>query len=237
MSHTPPPPLPVFTFQDWSSWQALLNQSAGMSFEMQQNLGDIIGDQDWQIDLPAARLTFGGQLNFPIQILGSLSFQDHTWMWGWANSQSNIPEPLLTQANTLRELGEKHRIPEMTTGHFEVPEGFEYQAGTIGRGVFQADGYYCANYGTGTLVATIKSDLIPKIDPEAIERVITLFPQLISGLPLDHRAAFLHYATARGLETIEEDTIILATRGIQEVVATFNEQGILQGIEGKLAKS
>lgn len=87
----------------FDSFQELVEQNAGLSFERQLIFGQIIGSSPWQFDMGKGQISFGS-LEFPVQIIGSLSFNDNSWMWGWANAKSGMPENLLTQSNQIKEI-------------------------------------------------------------------------------------------------------------------------------------
>ncbi|WP_373284676.1 DUF6882 domain-containing protein, partial [Polaribacter pacificus] len=90
---------------DFDNFQDLVEQNAGLSFEKQMIFGDVIGSSAWKLDMGKGNISFGN-LEFPIQIIGSLAFDNNSWMWGWANTQSGIPENLLKQSNQLKQIGE-----------------------------------------------------------------------------------------------------------------------------------
>jgi len=184
---------------DFKSFKDLVDKNAGLSFEKQQNFNDLTGSLAWNINLNTATLTFGN-LDFPIEVIGSLSFNDYSWMWGWANTKSGIPENLLNSSLNIKKIGEEKQIEEFTKGHFSVEEGFEHKMGIVASGLLKSDAYFCANYGQGTMVLTLKSDKIPRIDENKLEKVLTTFPQLISAVDLDHKKAFKNYLIDRGFQ-------------------------------------
>ena len=139
---------------DYKNLEEIIEQNAGLSFEKQMIFSDIIGSSAWELNMEKGKIMFGN-LEFSIQIIGSLSFNNNSWMWGWANTQSRMPENLLIQSNQLKEIGEKKNIKELTDGHFNVEKGFEHKIGMMACGLFNSKSYYCANYGQGTLVVTI----------------------------------------------------------------------------------
>ncbi len=66
---------PSIAKKDFKNFKDLVDQHAGLSFEKQENFNEITGGMAWNIDLNSATLSFGN-LNFPIEIIGSLSFND-----------------------------------------------------------------------------------------------------------------------------------------------------------------
>ena len=218
---------------DYTSLEELIEQHAGLSFEKQLVFGDVIGSNAWELDMGKGNIIFG-DLDFPIQIIGSLSFNDSSWMWGWANAKSGMPENLLVQSNQLKEIGQDKGIKELTDGHFNVEEGFEHKIGMMACGLFNSKSYYCANYGQGTLVVTIEDDKIPEIDKSRIEKVLTNFPQLISAVDLNHKNTFKNYLIDRDFELNISDNKIEGMKNGKVLTAEFDELDRLKSLNGKL---
>lgn len=219
---------------NFNNFTDLVDQNAGFSFEKQISFNDLTGNLAWNINLNSATLSFEN-LHFPIEVIGSLSFNDYSWMWGWANSKSGIPENLLQSSLKLKQIGEEKQIEEFTKGHFSVEEGFEHKMGIVACGLLNSDAYFCANYGQGTMVLTLKSNAIPKIDDNKLERVLTTFPQVINGIDLNHKEAFKSYLIDRGfkLNTSSKNKI----EGLKNntiLVAEFDNLNRLKSLNGKI---
>ncbi|WP_435181816.1 DUF6882 domain-containing protein [Cellulophaga omnivescoria] len=215
------------------SFNDLVVANAGLSFEKQFVFADVIGDNGWQLDMGTATIVFG-DLSFPIQVIGSLSFNDNSWMWGWANKQSGIPESLLLQSNKLKQFGETHSIKELIEPHFNVEENFEHKMGMVACGLFNSKSYYCANYGQGTLVVTIDDTKIPAIDKNKLEKVLTIFPQLISAIALDHKQALKNYLIDRDFKLQILDNKIEGLKDGKVITAKFDDLDRLESLKGKL---
>ncbi|WP_299246566.1 DUF6882 domain-containing protein [uncultured Aquimarina sp.] len=218
---------------DFKTFKDLVDQNAGLSFEKQQNFNDLTGGLAWNIDLNTATLSFGN-LDFPIEVIGSLSFNDYSWMWGWANAKSGIPENLLNSSLNIKKIGEEKQIEEFTKGHFSVEEGFEHKMGIVASGLLNTDAYFCANYGQGTMVLTLKSDKIPKIDENKLEKVLTTFPQVISGIDLNHKEAFKNYLIDRSFTLKISDNKIEGLKNNKILIGEFDQLSRLTALNGKI---
>lgn len=221
------------TKQDFNNFADLLNQHAALSMEKQVNFNEVTGGKAWNIDLHTATLSFG-DIHFKFEVIGSLSFNDYSWMWGWANAKSGIPQNLLGSSLKLKAIGEQKDIDQFTNGHFSVEEGFEHQMGMVACGLLNADAYFCANYGQGTMVITTKSKAIPSIDKNDLSKIITIFPQVISGLPVNHKAAFKNYLIDRGVAYKESNHQIEGKLNGKGVTAEFDEQSRMINLKGTL---
>lgn len=218
----------------WQSFDELLEQHAGLSFEKQLILGDLIGTEGWQFDMATGSISFGENLVIPVQIIGSLSFNDNSWMWGWANTESGIPENLLKQSYQLKQLGEEKGIKEFQEGHLSVEEGFEHKLGMVACGLFESKSYYSANYGEGTLIVTLESAEIPAVNKNRLEKVLTSFPQLTANIVLNHREAFKNYLIDRDFQLKLEDDSIEGVKNGKIIRGEFDELARLTNLSGKI---
>ncbi len=81
----------------------LLERYGAIALDKQMNLGEVIGGNNWNIDINAGEISFGTNLIFPIQVLGTFSHSSETWLWSWANTKSGFPENTIQQAQQLRK--------------------------------------------------------------------------------------------------------------------------------------
>ena len=212
--------------------QELLERYAALACDKQNNLYEVIGDNSWNADLDAGTIAFGPELVFPLQVLGSFSHTSETWLWAWANTQSNLPDRLLRQAGQLRAYGEQHGLELLTAPDFAATAHDLHRLGCIAVGMFGASAYYLANYGAGTLLVTIQSELIDRVAKNDLVRIAHTFPQVISTFELRHRPAFRHYVTQKGFPVTETADAIHVAAGADTLTATFDHLGRLAGLKG-----
>lgn len=227
MALTPPPA---------QTEQELLERYAALAFDKQNDLYEVIGDNAWNVDTAAGTISFGPGLVFPVQILGSFSHTSETWLWAWANAQSDLPAPLLSQAQQLRAYGELYGIELLTASEFDATEHDLHLIGCIASGMCGASGYYLANYGQGTLVVTVKSELIDRVPKNDFARMASVFPQVISAVEMHHRPAFVHYATQKGYPVTETADAVSAAIDSGTLTATFDHLGRLASLKGDGSK-
>ena len=97
--------------------ESLHLEHAASSFDKQAFLGRSIGAKHrWEFDLGTGTVTFNRMLRYHVQILGTESKDDDTWLWAWANKASGLPARLIGHAEELRRLGQKNDIDALTTG-------------------------------------------------------------------------------------------------------------------------
>jgi hypothetical protein len=98
--------------------------------------------------------------------------------------------------------------------------------------MFGASAYYLANYGQGTMVVTVKSELIDRVAKNDFARVSSIFPQVISTFEINHRTAFMYYLTQKGYALTETATTVSAMAGADTLTATFDHLGRLANLQG-----
>lgn len=210
----------------------LLEQYAAVALEKQIDLYEVIGDSAWNFDMKSGTITFGKEFVFPVQVLGTFSHSSETWLWAWANEGSNIPQNLLEQALRLKTYGEQHGIDLLRNPEFDATTQDLHAVGCVASGMFGASGYYLANYGQGTMVATVKSDEVDNLRKDDIPRLLTTFPQVISQFNVNHKAAFIHYVTAKGYAVTGNGNTVTATHQTGNATATFDNLGRLADLTG-----
>ena len=213
--------------------QALLERYAAIACDKQNNVYEVIGDNSWNADMDAGTISFGPALVFPLQVLGTFSHSSETWLWAWANAQSNLPARLLTQAEQLQNYGEQHGIEILTASEFDATDMDLHTIGCIASGMFGTSGYYLANYGQGTMLVTLKGEQIDQLPKNDFARITTAFPQVISTFELHHRPAFIQYVTQKGYSVTETADTVSAAVDFGTITATFDHLGRLANLNGR----
>jgi hypothetical protein len=212
--------------------QELLERYAALAYDKQTDLYEVIGDNAWNADMDAGTISFGPDLVFPLQVLGTFSHSSETWRWAWANTQADLPARLLAQAEQLRAYGEQHGIELLTVGEFDATDRDLHLIGIVAAGMFGASGYYLANYGPGTMVVTIKSELIDQVPKNDFARIPHAFPQVITMFEMNHRPAFIQYLTQKGYSVTETADTVSATVDFGTLTAIFDHLGRLASLKG-----
>lgn len=207
------------------------------SFDKQLQLADLIGKRDWSFNKEAGLLSFGEPFQWHVQILGTESEQANTWLWAWANKASNIPPQLLEAGLAMKELGEEHRIAELTTPELRLGSVNGHILSLIASGVCNANGYYRGPYPGGAAFFLIEDESFPKRDVSPPARTVSVFPQLISALEIpNHKLAFLGYVEHYGLAAEEEgNKVVVKENGKPVLTASFDAQNRLTTLKGTLA--
>lgn len=206
------------------------------ALEKQRNLYDVTGDLSWNVDMDKEEITFGENRTFPMQALGSFSHSSETWLWIWENKAAGYTESVMKQALLLKQYGEQNNIDLLTVGKFDAVENDLHLIGMIAVEMFNGSGYYLGNYGHGTMVLTIKSDVIDKVESEEFSRILTVFPELISIFEIqNHKNAFTNYLTQKGYKLTSNGNEIKAEKNENVINAVFNEDNLLIKLNGSNA--
>ncbi|MDR2234945.1 MAG: hypothetical protein LBE92_02370 [Chryseobacterium sp.] len=212
--------------------QELLEHYGGIALDKQMDFGEVIGDNNWNVNIQQGTISFGEDLVFPIQVLGTFSHSSQTWLWAWANTQSGLPESIMQQALQLKKYGEENGIDLLSSNTFDFSADELHLMGMIASGMFNASGYYIADYGQGAMVVTMKSDVIDKARNTDHIRVLTAFPQLISQFDMDHKNAFKSYLTFKGYQVTEKENSIEGTKDGNSVTGEFDDLSRLINLKG-----
>ena len=212
--------------------QELIERFGGNSFDKQIDLSELIGDNNWNVDMTKGEISFGQNIVFPIQVLGTFSHSSETWLWAWANTKSGLSESLTKQAQQLKKYGEENEIDLLRNSEFDASKDDLHLIGLIASGMFNSSGYYIADYGQGAMVVTIKSDKVDKSRKDNHHRILKVFPQLISQFEMNHNFALTNYLTDKGYNISENGTKLSATKNGQTITAEFDELSRLTKLNG-----
>jgi hypothetical protein len=202
--------------------QELLECYGGMALDKQIDFGEVIGNNNWNVDMEQGTISFGQTLTFPMQVLGTISHSSQTWLWAWANINSGLPKNVTQQSLQLKKYGEDNGIDLLKNDTFEFSTDDLHIIGMIASGLFNSSGYYIADYGQGAMVVTINSETIDKARTENHQRIATVFPQLISQFEMNHKNALHCYLTLKGYKLTENDNSITGTKNGNTVVGQFD---------------
>jgi hypothetical protein len=171
-----------------------LAQHVITAMSRQLALADVIGSRSWGVDIPAGTVRFGSDLSYGIQLLGTESEHDRTWLWAWANTQSNLPPAVLQAAGWLRGYGQQSGIAELVEPMFSLDRADGHQLALLASGL-TGRCYYRGPYEGGALFFLLEGVPAEVLAPVRFERAVMAITQVLQAFPLDHRTAvqsFLH---------------------------------------------
>lgn len=212
--------------------QELLERYSAIAFDKQIDLGDRIGSNRWNVDVPQGTIAFGPSLVFPLQILGTISHASNTWLWAWANTKSGLPASIIQQSLQLKKYGEDNGIDLLRHETFAFSADRLHVMGMIASGMFNSSGYYIADYGQGAMVVTLQDSTINKTQTDTAHRILTVFPQVISQFEVNHKMALKHYLKAKGYALTETENSVTGTKKGISITGQFDNLSRLTNLQG-----
>ena len=213
----------------------LLEHFGALAYEKQLALTDLIGSKSWNVDMKKGEISFGGDMVYQMQALGSFSHGSESWLWGWANAQSGLSESILIQANAMKQFGEENDIELFKESSTGCSKEYLHLIGMIGSGMFNSDGYYIADYGQGAMLLTMTHPQLKELTNNKYEKILTSFPQFISEYSrLSHYMAFIYYVNKKGFNVSEKGDIVMAENASVKIFAEFDQYGRFLSLEATM---
>ena len=213
--------------------QAYLEKYALLSLEKQDRLESLTGEHMHELDLDAGKIRFEN-FEFPVQVIGTESDNTLTWLWAWAEEQTEIiPASLLQSAIQLRNWGGGESIPEFTMPSIDLNRADGNVMAMIGAEVCQASCYYRDDYEGGAVFMLLFDRMIDSQPSFDRARLLLRFSDLISRHDLNHRNVVLSYLTVKGLSPVQQKNLISCElESGERLHAEFDDAGRLVVVNG-----
>jgi hypothetical protein len=215
-----------------SAFQTYLERYALLSLEKQDKLVSLIGEHLHELDLDAGTIRFD-QFQFPMQVIGTESDNTLTWLWAWADEQTELPASLMQSAIQLRTWGAGEGIPEFTMPSVDLNTADGTAISMVATEVTKASCFYRDSYEGGSVFLLLFDRTIdgqPSLDRVRLLRALS---DLLSRNDLNHRNTLLTYLTVKGLSPAAERNLISCELESRErLVAEFDDAGRLVAING-----
>ncbi|MEO8237991.1 MAG: DUF6882 domain-containing protein [Flavobacterium sp.] len=209
-----------------------LEKFGANALDKQRNLFGIIEERSWNVDMDKEEISFGEEITFPIQVLGSFSHSSETWLWIWNNKAGGYSESIMKQALLLKKYGEENEIDLLKIGKFDATNNDLHLIGMIASEMFNSSGYYLADYGQGIMILTIKSNIIDQFKSDEYIRIQTVIPELISSFEMNHKIALTNYLISKGYEINSEPNKLTGKKNEKVITAEFNDESLLSKLNG-----
>lgn len=203
-----------------------------LSLEKQDKLAHVIGEHTYALDLENGTIRFDNA-EFPFQVLGTESDNTLTWLWAWADEQTETPEDLITTSQALRDWGEKEGIQEFLVPSVDIGTVDGLAFAIIASQVCKASCFYRDVYEGGSLFVLLFDKQIDNQPSFNLTRLSKQFLNLIYLYELNHKNALLSYLKAKGLAPFEGGHRIACTLGSGELLtAEFDNIGRIRLLNG-----
>lgn len=179
-------------------------------------LQEVLGEYQWGLKTSTGILTFTSKAgksiaNCPVQFVGSES--DGTWLWAWANEDSQIPSDYLTAVHQLKATQADSLFQDAS--EFPLPRAnFGHEVALLCAGVSKGFGTFRCPYAGGAAYVVIESFPKARDLPFDPNRTIQAVLAAISTFDVrDHRAAWDAFPTG------------------ERLTATFDEQNRIKNLQ------
>lgn len=219
-----------------TAFDHLFVRHALASYSKQIALGDLVGDDRFDVDLQEGRLSFGDAGGFACGLLGSYGEGAGTWLWAWANkSMDGLAERVTAVSRRMKDIGEARDLPELSAAETEADEPFCHRLAMVTVGESGASAYYRAPYEGGAAYLVLQEPLPSPVDMHRMNRIQRVIAEAISTFDLPHREALDAYFATEGLnveETGPSEIHVEAEDG--ELRIRFDGKGRITEMKGLL---
>ena len=207
----------------------IFTKTGTMAFERQKNLRSVIGEDVGDINFEDGLIVFPN-IEFPMQIIGTLSEKEQKWSWAWDNENIGFPENLLEDTNKIKEIGEEFDIPEVSNSILtDVDINVAHVLLMTVAPLVNADAYYAISAGDLVLFVTIHSDEIPIT--EDLDDFSHNYNDFQIDYPVNPKKALEGYTILKGYEYVEKEDFSMAKINQERVIVGFSERGKVTNIQ------
>ena len=197
-----------------TKFSEMFDDSALSTMGKQHRLAALIGDDDWNLDIQQATLSFSpSNISFDVQVLGSHSEVSNTWLWADANVEGDFSPASLEMCRRARragqELGQSCFIEDK---HVYVDRFGEPTADTIAivsSHMVGADAYYRCPYEAGALYVAIQDSRF-RAAPDLDLRSFMEIYRHLQWLPGNTQRQLVAYAKELELPLLKMDQTAVA---------------------------
>ena len=144
--------------------------------------------------MKTGKLAFGKAIAFYPQLLGTEGTTSKTWLWSWANTMSKIPPKLIQSANTLKDYGKKHNIPEFVKASLPLDQEYHgHHFSMVASALLNANIYYRGPYENGAMFYLVKTPIFPVKIVNTPEHIVTTITQFAAAVQTDNLRLLVTY--------------------------------------------
>lgn len=211
-----------------------LEQYALISLEKRDKLASMVGENLHELDLDAGIIRFSRDLAFPFQVLGTESDNSLTWLWAWAEEQTEIPEMLIQASLDLRHWGAQEGLREFTIPSIDLTRADGNAVAMVSTQISQANSYFRDSYEGGAAYLLIFENSIdnePSFDRASLLRHLS---DIIARYDLNHRNLLWSYLQMKRVSAVEQGPLITCELETGErLIAEFDDAGKLSVWNGE----
>lgn len=187
------------------------------------------------MEIAAGTVDFGEGRVYPIQLLGTEADGDNTWLWAWANEQSQLPDAILHDCRSIRAAGEAKQLEELTQPSCSLDEVDGHTLALFASGFIGDCTYYRGPHPGGAVFFLVKN-----LPPELLQTIpsrhaLTTIMQLIMTFEVNHRELIESLFKDANYEIFSDSASVVGTSPDGgRIDVTYDDQGRITNLEGKL---
>jgi hypothetical protein len=219
-----------------TTFREQLSTYVATAFARQLALADFLEEHAWNVDLERGTVDFGSDRIYPIQLLGTESDIEETWLWAWANEQSNLPPQLLQACNHIRGFGRRTDLAELTDASFPLGVATGHMLAMLSAGLTGNCCYYRGPYEGGALFFLINGPPESVLAPVGLERATTVISEVISQFDVDHRLMTESFLRSQGFTVADSGRAMTGKRpNAEDLTIEFDAQGRIARFDATLS--
>jgi hypothetical protein len=195
---------------------------------------DLVGEHFVELDLDAGIAHFTGGRSYAFQVLGTESEHTLTWLWAWAEEQTEMPEVLTKASREMKVWLEQQGLVEYSLPSVDLDRADGMMFSLIGSDVCKADCYYREHYEGGALFILLYGTGLQARPVFTRRELVRTFEDLIDRYDVDHRNSLLSYYRGSGIDaTITGRTISATLASGEHLITEFDASGRLVAVNGE----
>ena len=217
---------PVVINQE-DSFKTVLSKYGALALDKQENLSELIGDTQGDLDLEKGILSFG-EIEFPVQVLGFYREDLNQWSWAW-DSEDIFGAKLIEAADIMKQAGIDAGIPEFSHPvlHANFDDCHTLAMTTIS--ILDMGAYYAVSEEGLDIFVAIDSNNIP--ENNSVEKFRDTFYTFQKNFDVYPKLAFESYTKLKEYGFKPQQDFSVAYIGESRIIVGFTGRGNVTHIQ------
>ncbi len=213
---------------------AALERYALAALEKQDRLAGVAGDGPYDLLLDAGKVRFASGYEFSLQVLGTESDNTFTWLWAWAEEQTELHPNIVQTSLALREWGAREGVAVFTSPATDLDVADGNAIALIAVQVAQASCFFRDAYEGGAAYLLLFGEAIDRGPSFDRARLARHFTDIVARYEVDPRRTLRSYFTITGLPFAERGRAVIGTLATgEQFEAEFADDGRIRVICGE----
>ena len=213
--------------REGDSFKVVLSKYGALALDKQENLSELIGDVEGDLDLENGMLIFE-DIKLPIQVLGFYREDLKQWSWAW-DSEEIFGADLIRAASEMKQAGIDAGIPEFSTPVLQADFNDCHTLAMATIGILDFDAYYAVNEEGLDIFVAIEKGNVPEVD--SVEKFKDTFYTFQKNFNIYPKIAFDAYTKLKGHGIKHHDDFDIACLGESRIIVGFTERGNVKTIQ------